>query len=93
MKYQFIDKYRSVYRVEKMCRILNIGRSSYYTWKNRSKSMRDKENEHLILEIKVIHGKSRKTYGSPRIVAELRASGIKVRQEPYCPSYARERTG
>jgi hypothetical protein len=55
--------------------------------------MRDKENEHLILEIKVIHGKSRKTYGSPRIVAELRASGIKVRQEPYCPSYARERTG
>lgn len=77
MKYQFIDRYRSLYRVEKMCRILNIGRSSYYTWKNRSKSMRDKENERLVFKIKLVHGKSRKTYGSPRITAELRASGIR----------------
>lgn len=60
-----------------MCRILNIGRSSYYTWKNRSKSMRDKENERLVFKIKLVHGKSRKTYGSPRITAELRASGIR----------------
>ena len=77
MKYQFIDRYRFVYRVEKMCRILNIGRSSYYTWKNRSKSMRDKENESLVFKIKLAHGKSRKTYGSPRITAELRASGLR----------------
>ena len=27
MKYQFIDRYRFVYRVEKMCQVLNIGRS------------------------------------------------------------------
>ena len=77
MKYQFIDKYRSVYRMEKMCRILDIGRSSYYTWKNRSKSMRDKENESLVFKIKLFHGKSRRIYGSPRITAELRASGVR----------------
>ena len=77
MKYQFIDRYRSVYRVEKMCRILDIGRSSYYTWKNRSKSMRDNENESLVFKIKLVHGKSRRIYGSPRITAELRASGIR----------------
>jgi len=77
MKYQFIDRYRFVYRVEKMCLILNIGRSSYYTWKKRSKSMRDKENERLVFEIKLVHEKSRKTYGSPRITAELCASGIR----------------
>lgn len=77
MKYQFIDRYRSLYRVEKMCRILKVGRSSYYTWKNRSKSMRDKVNDRLVLEIKVVHEKSRRIYGSPRITAELRASGIR----------------
>jgi len=77
MKYQFIDKYRSVYRVEKMCRILNIGRSSYYAWKRRRKSVRDEENEVLVFKIKLVHGKSRKTYGSPRITAELRARGIR----------------
>lgn len=75
MKYQFIDRYRSVYRVEKMCRILNISRSSYYTWKTRSKSMRDKVNEALVFEIKLIFEKNRKLYGSPRITAELRAKG------------------
>jgi len=77
MKYQFIDKYRSVYRVEKMCRILDIGRSSYYTWKHRSKSMRDKENERLVFRIKLVYGESRRIYGSPRITAELRASGVR----------------
>ena len=77
MKYQFIDRYRFVYRVEKMCRILNIGRSSYYTWKKRSKSMSDKENESLVFKIKLAHEKSRRIYGSPRITAELRANGIR----------------
>lgn len=77
MKYQFIDKYRSVYRVEKMCRMLDICRSSYYTWKNRSKSLREKENESLVFRIKLVHGKSRRIYGSPRITAELRANGLR----------------
>ena len=77
MKYQFIDRYRSVYRVEKMCRTLNIGRSSYYAWKRRHKSMRGKENEALVFKIRLVHEKSRRIYGSPRITAELRANGIR----------------
>jgi len=63
MKYQFIDRYRFVYLVENMCRILDIGRSSYYTWKERSKSMRDIENERLVFNIKRVHEKNRKTFG------------------------------
>ena len=39
--------------------------------------MRTKANERLMLEIKVIHEKSRKTYGSPRVTAQLHASGIR----------------
>jgi len=39
--------------------------------------MRDKENERLVFEIKIVHEKSRKTYGSPRIAAALHASGIR----------------
>jgi putative transposase len=77
MKYQFIDRYRSLYRVEKMCRVLHISRSSYYTWKNRGTSMRDRENDRLVFEIKLMYEKSRRLYGSPRITAELRAKGIR----------------
>ena len=39
--------------------------------------MREKANERLVLKIKGIHEKSRKTYGSPRITVALRASGIR----------------
>jgi len=77
MKYQFIDRYRTLYRVEKMCRVLTVGRSSYYTWKKRGKSMREKANDRLVLEIRAIHEKSRRIYGSPRITAELRAKDIR----------------
>jgi len=37
----------------------------------------DKENESLVFEIEPVHGKSRRIYGSPRITARLRASGIR----------------
>jgi len=37
----------------------------------------DKENEKLVFEIKLVRGKSRRIYGSPRITSKLRASGIR----------------
>ena len=39
--------------------------------------MRDKENEKLVFKIRLVHGKSHRIYGSHRITAELRASGIR----------------
>ena len=41
------------------------------------KEEREKANERLMLEIKVIYEKSRKTYGSPGITAALRAKGFR----------------
>ncbi|MBK8261976.1 MAG: IS3 family transposase [Nannocystis sp.] len=64
--------------VKMMCELLEVARSGYYAWKGRDPSERAKENEALTKEIEVIHGESRKTYGSPRIREELRARGRKV---------------
>jgi putative transposase len=77
MKYSFIDKYRSVYRVERMCRVLDISRSGYYAWKQRGINGRVEENKRLATAIRQIYEKSRRLYGSPRITAELRARGIR----------------
>jgi putative transposase len=58
-----------------MCSILEVSRSGYYAWVQRTESPRGQENKrltHLIIEI---HKKSRATYGAPRIHAELRARG------------------
>jgi len=76
MKYRFITNHCSTFRVKKMCRVLDISRSGYYGWRNRIMSTRNKENEQLVDHIKKTYILSRKTYGSPRITAELRSQGM-----------------
>jgi putative transposase len=58
------------------CNTLEVSRSGYYAWVDRPGSDRAKENAVLIEQIKEIHKSSDKTYGSPRIVAELKSKGF-----------------
>jgi hypothetical protein len=61
------------------CRVLNVSRSGYYEWVNRPPSDRDVEDAYLANAIVDIHDMSRRSYGSPRVHAELRLGmGIKV---------------
>jgi putative transposase len=60
-----------------MCRVLGVRPSGYYGWKRNPGSRREKENLRLITHIKAVHEESRKTYGSPRIHAELCSRGIR----------------
>ena len=76
MKYRFIDRYRSEFRVERMCKVLGVSRSGYYGWRNRPKSRRQKENEQVLMEIQESYQRSKGTYGSPRVTADIRAKGI-----------------
>lgn len=76
MKYRFMEEYRSAFRVEKMCCVFEVSRSGYYAWKHREKSIRHKENEHLVKTIRNIYHITREVYGSPRMTEELRARGI-----------------
>jgi len=71
MKYRFIEQYRPQFRVERMCHALEVSRGGYYNWRQRSKCQREKYNEELVQEIKVVHQQSRELYGSPRIAHEL----------------------
>ena len=75
MKYLFIENHRSAFRVEKMCRVLEVSRSGYYGWRSRDISQREQLNQGLLEKIKKAHHLSRATYGSPRITADLRANG------------------
>jgi putative transposase len=75
MKYPFIDRQRGQHTVCMLCRVLDVAPSGYYAWRQREGSLRSRENERLLAEIKVIHGKSRSSYGSPRIYHKLREGG------------------
>jgi hypothetical protein len=71
MIYRFIQLHhrdpQQAYSLGRMCRLLNICRSSYYAWNKRKPSQREQENQALIEHIRRIHKLSRKTYGvNPR---------------------------
>jgi len=54
-----------------MCRVLEVSRSGYYKFKNRSKSTQRVENEKLLIEIRRVFAGNNSNYGSPRIWNEL----------------------
>src|SRR3712207_889591 len=58
-----------------MCRMLGVCRSGYYGWRSRPPSARNRADGALTEKIREIHQRSRHTYGSPRVHAELRALG------------------
>lgn len=76
MKYQFIEKHRSAFAVEKMCRSLQISKSGYYAWRTRPQSKREQANEKLDHHIRTIYEQSKGTYGSPRITKALNNQNI-----------------
>jgi putative transposase len=75
VKYACIRKYRVEFPVRMMCRLLAVRPSGFYAWLKRPESLRRRENRKLIVEIRAIHERSRGTYGSPRIHAELQGQG------------------
>lgn len=75
MRYVFIRNHREVFPVGLMCQVRGVGRSGFYAWLQRAESPRSRANRRLLVEIKAIHQRSRQTYGSPRIHADLQATG------------------
>lgn len=78
MIFRWIEGHASRWPVSVMCRALKVSRSGYYAWVDRPLSMRQEQQVKLIDRIRVAHEQSRGTYGSPRVTAELRESGVMV---------------
>ena len=66
---------KKAYPLTLVCRVMQVSRSGFYSWRNRSKSARQQERERLIPKVKEIHRQSKKTYGARRISEELKAQG------------------
>ena len=75
MKYVFVREHREAFPIDLMCRALGVGSSGFYAWLKRPESPRRRDNLRLLTEIKAVYRRSRKTYGSPRIYAELNETG------------------
>ena len=78
MKYDFILKHRDEFSVSRMCRVLDVSKSGFFAWLKRGESQRKREDAALLRRIREIFAVSNRTYGSPRIWAELFATGWRV---------------
>jgi len=75
--FKLIDAERANFPVYVLCKILGVSKSGYYGWKGRPPSKRNRENDALTEKVRQIHERSRETYGSPRVHAELRELGVR----------------
>jgi transposase InsO family protein len=78
MRFRFIEAEKAHYPICLLCRCLAVSRSGYYAWLSRAPSTRAKQDARLRVEISALHSKSRRTYGSPRILRDLRGKGRRV---------------
>ncbi len=57
--------------------MLGVSSSGFYAWHDRPPSARAQSDAALREQIETIYARSRRTYGVPRVHAELRALGIR----------------
>ena len=75
MRFEFIDAHRLEFRLDVMCRMLDVTRSGYATWRGRPMSPRCAQDDVLSAEIKLIHTRTKGRCGVPHVHAELREHG------------------
>nr|WP_260860430.1 IS3 family transposase [Streptomyces cupreus] len=80
---RFIHAEKANYPIVLLCRMLHVARSSYYAWREgeAARHARQDADDALEHEITVLHVASRRTYGVPRIHAELRCLGRRVNRK------------
>jgi len=69
---------QALFPVAMTCRVLEVSTSGYYAWLDRPASARARRDDELCRLIEAAFEASRRTYGAPRIHAELAEQGIRV---------------
>jgi putative transposase len=78
LRFEFIDAEKAQYPIGVLCRTLLVSRAGYYAFCARPESARALEDRKLALLVRAAHEKGRKTYGSPRVLRELRAQQVLI---------------
>ncbi|PYQ42834.1 MAG: IS3 family transposase [Acidobacteria bacterium] len=78
MKFAFIHAEKARLPTRRLCTALGVSRSGYYAWTSRPPSSRAVGDAKLVPVIRACYAKSRATYGSPRILRDLRALDYRV---------------
>jgi transposase InsO family protein len=72
-----------------VCEALGVSRSGYYRWLTAKPCARSRRDAELAEQVVAAHRRSRGNYGAPRILAELRAAGVRT-SEKRCARLMRQ---
>jgi transposase InsO family protein len=78
MRYRFVAAERATFPVRTLCRIVGAGVSGFHVWLRRGPGRRRRDDRRVGERVAAIFEASRRTHGSPRVHAELRAQGVRV---------------
>jgi putative transposase len=78
VRYAFIEAEKAFASVSWMCRRFGVSSSGFYAWRKRAPSKRATKDGQLTVLIQASFDESRKTYGSPRVLEDLREGGERV---------------
>ncbi|TFB66146.1 IS3 family transposase [Cryobacterium sp. Hz9] len=77
------------FTITRMVRLLEVSRSGYYVWVDRKPSGRMIRREGIEQKVAWFHGVSDEVYGSPRILADLRADGETISRKTVAKTMQR----
>ena len=69
--FELVNVEKAFYPVAILCSVLGVSRSGFYAWLQRPEPARVRADAVLTLDIRAAHKLGRRTYGSPRVHAEL----------------------
>ena len=78
MRFRLVDAAKKEFPVQRLCKVLGVSESGYFAWRNRPASRRQREDMVLLAHVRSAFTLSNGTYGSPRMVHELRDQGLQV---------------
>ena len=78
MKFRFIAAQKAKLSVARSCELMDVSPSGYYAARERPVSHRARQDMTLLAHIRAAFTQSNETYGSPRMVYELREAGFDV---------------
>ena len=76
MRYAWIRQHQSDYPVQVMCRVLEVGASGYYDWRDRSPSARTQRHQQIAQAAARSYFESHRIYGYRKVHQDLQAEGV-----------------
>ena len=76
MRFAFIAKHRNIWPVAWLCDALDVSRSGFHAWLNRSPRVRSRQDEVLVTAIDRSFKSSDRTYGARRVWHDVLAEGL-----------------